>query len=99
MGRTVSVRSQDPDTGENVELEVAPTGLRRFQPSTAVASMIVTDERTIQEDAPVHFCQHLHHCASRESAVQFVADVPGRYVLSIHNIDIAAQHVYSSIWS
>lgn len=99
LDRTVSVRSQDPVTGEQVELEIAPNGVRRFQPNTAVASMIVTDDRTIQEDAPVHFCQHVHHCASRESAVQFVANVPGRYVLTIRNIDIVAQHVCSAIWS
>ena len=99
LGRTVRVRSQDPITGDHVELEVAPDGLRQFQPDTSMASMIATDERTIYQDTPVHFCQHVNHFVSRKSADQFVADRPGRYVLTIRDIDIAAQHVYSSIWS
>jgi hypothetical protein len=61
--------------------------------------MIVTDERTIHEDAPAHFCRHVHHLVSRKSVEEFVADNPSRYVLTIRELDAAARGVYSAIWS
>jgi len=99
LGRPVEIHSKDPITGDHVELEIAPNGLRNFQPNTAIASMIVTDERTIHEDAPVHFCRHVRHFVSRKDADEFVTDNRGRYVLTIRELDAAAWGVYSAIWS
>jgi len=99
MGRTVAVNSWDPVTGDRVDLEIGPKGLRAFQPDTAMASMIVTNEQTVHEDAPLHFCQHVHHFVSRKSADEFAAGKPGRYVLTIGELDTAARGVYSAIWS
>jgi hypothetical protein len=93
------VRQPLISSGDQVELEIATNGLRGFQPHTALASMIVTDERTIHEDAPVHFCRHVHHFVSRKNADEFVAGGRGRYVLTILELDAAAWGVYSAIWS
>jgi len=99
IGQAIDVCSRDPVTGDRIQLDVAPDRLRGFSPDNAVASMIVTDERTILRDAPLHFCQHVHHFVSRESADEFVAGNAGRYIITIPELNAVARGVYSAIWS
>ena len=99
LNRSIEVHSEDPVTSERVQLQIAPEGLRGVHPDTAMASMVVTDERTIHEDAPVYFCQHVHHFGSRKTAEEFIAGDAGRYIVTIAELDAVARRVHSAIWS
>jgi hypothetical protein len=99
LGLRVEIRSEDPVTGDCVRLVVAPDGLRTVEPDSAVASMIVTDENAIQEDAPPHFCEHVQHFGSDKTGKVFAAGNSSRYVVTLAELDATARGVYLAIWS
>ena len=99
LGRQIEVVSEDPVTGYCVRLTIAPEGVRSVEPDTAVASMILTDKNDLQQDAPLHLCNHVHHFRSSNAANAFAAGNTRRYVLALSELDAAAQRVYSTVWS
>jgi len=98
LARQGRVTSIDPVTGDPVRLLIAPEGLVSVEPKSAVASMIVTDEIDLEEDAPLSFCDHVHHFTTRSAATEFIERNPGRYEISLSELDAAARMLYSAVW-
>ena len=98
FGRQLAVRSEDPVTGDIVRFAITPAGVSQVEPETAVASMIATDKSDVQENAPLHFCRHVHHFRSSKTANTFAAGNASRYVVTLSELDAAAQRVYSVVW-
>jgi hypothetical protein len=98
LGRTVRVISTDPINQAVCRIRIGSDGLEAVEPETVVATMIVTDAVTIHEDAPLHFCDHVHHFASDETAAAFVAGNGKRYTITLDELDAAAEALYAAIW-
>ena len=98
LTRRMRVTSTDPVTGDSVRLLIAPGGLLSVEPESAMASMIVTDEIDLEEDAPLYFCDHVHHFTTRSAAAEFIERNPNRYEISLSELDAAAERLYSAVW-
>lgn len=98
LGRTVRVISTDPISQAVCRIRIGRDGLEAVEPEAVVATMIVTDAVTIHEDAPLHFCDHVHHFASGDTAAAFVAGNRKRYTIRLEELDAAAEALYAAIW-
>ncbi|UCC85030.1 MAG: hypothetical protein JSW46_09000 [Gemmatimonadota bacterium] len=96
---TAKVESVDPVSRRLVRLTISPSGVRSVEPETAVGTLIRTDREGVLGDVGANFCGHVQHFASSESAAEFVARVPGRYVLAMDEYHESARGLYSAIWS
>ncbi len=82
-----------------MRLTITPSGVRSAEPEDAVGTLVRTDREGVLGDVGANFCSHVHHFASSESAAEFVARVPGHYVLGMDKYHEAARGLYSAIWS
>jgi alkylmercury lyase len=82
LGETATVASTCPTTAETVELVVTPEGVREVSPAGAVLSFLGR-EQPLDADTIKTFCHYVHFFASRQAAIQWTAEHPGTFVLSI----------------
>jgi len=73
LGRTTTVISHDPITGERVRVEVDPGGASRYAPSTAV---VVAGASATSGSAATRCCQVINFFESAESAERYVQEHP-----------------------
>jgi hypothetical protein len=99
LEKELHIESKDPVTGNCIRLSIDPHGLRAIEPESAVASMIATNEIDLQENAALHFCNHVRHLTSGTTAAGFVEGNPGRYIVALPEFDSAAESLYSALWS
>ncbi len=78
LGRSASVTSSDPTTGQPITLTVDPDGVRDLEPSTAVASFVATPE-AVDLGAMVrhNVCNNQHLFASAASGAEWLQHHPG----------------------
>jgi len=73
MTEPVELESDDPTNGEPVRVSVDPSGVRAYEPSTAVVSIVVPESGATDDLESVWglFCHQVHFFTSRESGEQF----------------------------
>jgi hypothetical protein len=99
VDRAVTVESIDPVSRRIVRLTITPQRLAAVEPAGAVASFVSTEPGALQGDVGALFCCHVRHFASAESAGAFVAADRRRYLLSIDDLQAAAQMLYREAWA
>ena len=90
LGQTASVTSQAPGSGDEIELEISPTGAVA-NPPEAVVSFVLLDPDQIDMDSLesvyMVFCHQIHFSPSREAAIKWSAD--SEYEFAILTVDEA----------
>lgn len=98
-GKAVRVNSIDPVSRRIVRLTIAPNGFATVEPVGALASFVRTEISHVAGRVGEYFCRHVHHFASAESASDFVAADPRRYLLRIDELREAAQLLFREAWA
>ncbi|HEY2472485.1 MAG TPA: organomercurial lyase [Terracidiphilus sp.] len=86
LGRQARVRSNDPETGELVELTVGPDRVVSITPESAVISFVDPESAlfgTTAEQMMQSYCHFIFFFASRASGERWVARHPGTFLYSI----------------
>lgn len=99
LERAVRVESVDPVSRRLVRLVITGQGITEAEPAGAVASLVVTEATEMAGDIGTYFCRHVHHFVSSESAREFVAAEPRRYMLAIEELHEAARLLYREAWA
>ncbi len=79
MTTDVELESADPGTGESVRVSVAPDGVKGYEPSGAVVSIVVPEPGALPESGATDsvetvwmmFCHQVHFFSSREAGERF----------------------------
>lgn len=82
LGRQTHVTSTDPQTGEKIELTVAPDGVASIEPSGAVVSLLLPEDG-LTDDAIQRFCHKVHFFGSPESAEAWIDGRPGLFTVTV----------------
>ena len=82
LGKTVEVKSTDPESGQVVNLTVTPDAVKSVSPEEVVMSILEpTEEMT--EDVVANFCHYIYFFPSREIGAKWVAKNPGTVLLTL----------------
>jgi alkylmercury lyase len=84
LGQPAAVTSPCPTTGETIELDVTPDGVRGVTPAGAVLSFL-RREQPFDADTIKTFCHFIHFFADEQAAGECTARHPGTFVLSIED--------------
>ena len=99
LGRTATVESKSPVTGERVRLTLSPKGVEEVDPPGAVVSMVIVDP----DDADMAsveaiwgtFCHHMFFFASHEEAERWAAGRDDIEILSVEEAGELLRLVFS----
>jgi len=87
LGRTATVESKSPVSGERVMLKVNPQGVEEVHPVSAVVSIVIVDLDQANmgsvEAIWGAFCRHIFFFASREEAERWAAGRDDIEILSV----------------
>ncbi len=87
LGRTATVESKSPVSGERIRLTVSPQGVQEVDPAGAVVSIVIVDpdEANMGSVEAIWgtFCHHLFFFASREEAERWAAGRDDIEILSV----------------
>ena len=95
----IKIESVDPYRHESIRLLVSADGIESATPSTASATLALANREGIDADVSAAFCAQVRHFVSRESAEEFAAGLPTCHVISLSELQEAADFLYQSIWS
>jgi alkylmercury lyase len=82
LGRTATVRSTCPDSGDEIRLTVRPDGLEAAEPDRVVVSLVLPERAAACTDVRSAFCDQVHFFRDEEAAVEWLDAHPGGLVLS-----------------
>jgi len=99
VDRQVTIESIDPVRRSLVRLSVSPQRVESTDPLGAVATIAVATPEAINADVGVAFCSQVRHFESRESAEEFAAERPACQVLTLEELQGAADQLHEAIWS
>jgi alkylmercury lyase len=83
LGRPVHVSSVCAQTGEPIELVVAPSSVERVLPSSTVLSMLRPNLESTREDVVSTFCHFIHFFKDEEAARTRTATHPGTSIITV----------------
>lgn len=84
LGKTVEVKSTDPESGQVVNLTVSPDGVESASKQEVVMSILEpTEEMT--SDVVANFCHYVFFFPNREIGEQWTAKNPGTVLLSLED--------------
>jgi len=87
LGRTATVESKSPVSGERVKLKVSPQGVEEVHPVGAVVSIVIVDPDQAKTGSVEAiwgtFCHHIFFFASREEAGRWAAGRDNIEILSV----------------
>jgi len=86
LGVDAEVDSPAPGSAARVRLKVAPDGVKRVQPQTAVMSLLLPSAQIFQGDALkaiASFCHYIFFFPDRETANRWTRDHPETMVISV----------------
>ena len=83
LNQTAHVVSTCPATGITIRLTVAPSGVERLEPTSAVVSLPKLFEACC--DVRADFCNQVHFFSSSDAASAWLSERPGAMLLSIEN--------------
>ena len=81
LGRTVTIRSTCPRSGDEIRLTVRPDGIEEVHPAGAVVSIILPDAAAARSDVRGSFCKHVHYFVQEGAAAMWLVDHPGGTIL------------------
>jgi alkylmercury lyase len=86
IGRSARVKSRDPETGESVELTIAPDRIKSMVPESTVISFIEPGADlfgTSLEKIQISYCHFIFFFASKLSGEQWIGKHPGTFLVSV----------------
>lgn len=83
LDQPMQVSSACPQTGESIELHVAPNSVEQVRPDSAVLSMILPGMEAYHRDLIANFCHFIHFFKDEVAARQWMANHPGTGVITI----------------
>lgn len=83
LGRPVQVSSVCAQTGEPIELLVAPSSVERMHPSSTVLSMLRPSLESSRKDVVSTFCHFINFFKDEEAARKWTAIHPGTSVITV----------------
>jgi len=97
LDRVAEVGSHCPDTGRDISLTVAPTGIRTVEPAQAVLSFL-RPEREWADDIITTFCHHVLFLASPDAGARWLADRPDGFLLSLdEGFELGRRFIHVSV--
>lgn len=82
LGRQTRVTSTDPQTGDEIRLDVTPEGVISLDPTGSVVSLLLP-EGGLTDDAIQRFCHKVHFFSSPESATAWIDGRPGMFTATV----------------
>lgn len=82
LGRSGTIESTCPATGQPIRVEVSPTRVKKVEPSSAVVALVRPDPDTI-ENLRAEVCNVGSYFVSREAAAEWLAMNPQGMVISV----------------
>jgi len=101
LGQAADVESPAPGGSARVRLRVAPNGVTRVEPQSAVMSFLLPTAQTFQGDAlkaMASFCHYIFFFPDRESAVAWTAHHPDTLVISVSDAFELGRRMVASRW-
>ncbi len=101
LGVEAEVDSPAPDGAARVRLHVAPDGVKRVRPETAVMSFLLPSAQIFQGDALkaiTNFCHYIFFFADRQSADRWTTDHPETLVISVSDAFELGRRMVETRW-
>ena len=73
LGRTATVHSTCPHTGEAIRLTVRPDGVEAWAPRTVAVSIVLPERAAARNDVRGAFCDHVHYFRDDDAAQEWLA--------------------------
>jgi alkylmercury lyase len=67
LGRTVTVRSTCPESGDDIQVTVRPDGIQELDPAGAMVSIVLPDSAATQASVRNAFCDQVHYFRSPQA--------------------------------
>ena len=102
LGVAAEVESPVPGSSAPVRLSVAPDGVNRLEPRTAVMSFLLPSAQTFQADALMamaSFCHFIFFFPDSDSAAEWTKSHPDTTVISVADAFELGRRMVSARWS
>ena len=83
LGRTVTIHSTCPHSGDAIHLIVRPDGIEAVTPPEAVVSIVLPEPAAARSDLRGAFCNQVHYFRAKAAASQWLDAHPGGIVLPV----------------
>ena len=83
LGRTVTIRSTCPRSGDEIRLTVRPDGIEAVHPAEAVVSIVLPDAAATRSDVRGAFCNQVHYFRNEEAASEWLEAHSGGILLPV----------------
>jgi alkylmercury lyase len=83
LGKTATVESTSPASGDSVRLRVSPEGVEQVSPANAQMSFVLPDLTSARKDIVSAFCCFVHFFPTREAGERWIAQHTGIFLVSI----------------
>jgi len=101
LGAAAEVESPVPGSSARVRLSVAPDGVKRLQPRTAVMSLLLPSAQTFQADALkaiASFCNYVFFFPNRDAAAAWTKSHPDTTFISVSDAFELGRRMVSARW-
>ncbi len=102
LGAEAEVESPAPGSAVRISLRVAPDGVERIQPRSAVMSFLLPSAETFQADAlkaMAAFCHFIFFFPDRHSATEWTKTHPETTVISVSDAFELGRRMVAARWS
>jgi alkylmercury lyase len=83
LGKTATVESTSPASGNPVRLRGSPEEVEQVSPANAPMSFVLPDVASAQKDLLSAFCCFVHFFPTREAGERWVAQHDGTFLVSV----------------
>jgi len=101
LGEEAEVESPAPGSSAPVRLRVAPDGVNRLQPRTAVMSFLLPSAQAFQEDAlkaMASFCHYIFFFPNMDAAATWTKSHPDTSVISVSDAFELGRRMVAARW-
>jgi hypothetical protein len=98
LGRPVRIESSDPMSGRSIRLLVDPLGIRRVEPRTAVACLVMSDRAAMVGNVRAAICDQVLYFGSARSCDRFLRADRRRFPVSLGDLHATAAALQARIW-
>lgn len=93
LNKTARVNSRCPVTGNHIELNVTPAGVRAISNKSPLVSFLIPDMNALKRNITTSFCQFVHFFDSPYVAEQWTSEHPGTFLLSLDDAFLVGKQV------
>ena len=97
--KTARIVSTDPISKENITITILEQSLESFKPMDAKGMFVSSELSEVMDRVGDAFCSHVKHFASTETAKEFIAQNPKRFILNMDEFHEVAKELYAAIWT